>query len=153
MKFLKFSIALAILTLTAGIGTAGAKNVKVPRMYMYGVAASFNDSIVYFTDISEVDGAWIDSRTDFLQNRDNYSLQLKNYLAEKMNQPNRTCIVVFSEKRGNLEKDYARMKKKYAGKSKNKSAYDVRNVAGSDFRFTAVEPDNAGAPAETGTKQ
>ena len=42
--------------------TAFAGNNKV---YLYGFAASFNDSTVYFTDIQEVDSAVID-RSGFL---------------------------------------------------------------------------------------
>ena len=37
--------------------TAEAKKVQVPKMYMFGMAASFNDTIVYFTNVQEIDSA------------------------------------------------------------------------------------------------
>ena len=47
---------------------ASAGNNKV---YLYGFAASFNDSTVYFTDIQELDSAVVD-RGGFLYGRDSY---------------------------------------------------------------------------------
>ena len=47
---------------------------------MFGVATSFNDSTLYITEIQEISGAYIDSKTKFLVERDNYSYQLRDYL-------------------------------------------------------------------------
>lgn len=137
MKLLKYAFATALVALAFATTNVSAKGKMVPRVYMYGFSASFNDSIVYFTDIVEVDSAWMDSKTNFLLGRDNYALQLKNHLTDNMGQANRTCIVMFNKKRSALEKDYAKMKKLYSGKGKN--AYDVRNIAGSDFTFRPID--------------
>lgn len=69
----------------------------------FGVAASFNDSIVYFTDIQELDSAWIDDKSDFLLNRSDYSYQLKNYFEQK-NILHRTCIVSYALKRKDIDR-------------------------------------------------
>lgn len=42
-----------------------SKNKCVPKVYVFGLAASFNDSIVYLTNIQELDSAWIDDKNDF----------------------------------------------------------------------------------------
>ena len=39
-----------------------AKHVVVPKMYMFGFAASFNDTIVHFTNVIEVDSVWMESK-------------------------------------------------------------------------------------------
>ena len=46
---------------------------KQERLYVYGVATSFNDSTVYITEIQQLDSAWVDTKTGFLYSRNNYS--------------------------------------------------------------------------------
>lgn len=136
MKPLKRAIAAAALLIAIASTGAMAKGKMVPKVYMYGFSASFNDSIAYFTDVMEVDSAWMDTKTDFLLGRESYSQQLKNYLSQSLGQPNRTCIVMFNTKRSKLEEDYTKLKKLYTEKAKNQ--YDVRNIASTDFAFSPV---------------
>lgn len=114
-----------------------AKLKCVPKLYAFGFAASFNDSTVYFTDIQEIDSAWINDKNDFLVSRDNYSYQLKNYFTS-IGLEHRTCIISFALKRKDIEKKYQKMKNKYV-KAGN---YDIKNVSTDDFHFTAIKPDN-----------
>ena len=86
--------------------TAEAKKVQVPKMYMFGMAASFNDTIVYFTNVQEIDSAWIEKKNKFLQARQLYSLQLRDYLASAKQMPHRTCIVYAHKNRKKVEKKY-----------------------------------------------
>ena len=51
MKFKTLLFILAALVATTSLYAAGKKT----RVYVYGFAASFNDSIVYFTDIQPLD--------------------------------------------------------------------------------------------------
>ena len=67
------------------------------KVFMFGFAASFNDSTVYFTDIQEVDSVWLETKNKFLYSRDNYSYQLKDHLKE-IGQVHATCLVVYAEK-------------------------------------------------------
>ena len=53
---------------------------KQERLYVYGVATSFNDSTVYITEIQQLDSAWVDTKTGFLYSRNNYSFQLRDHL-------------------------------------------------------------------------
>ena len=139
------NMALAILLLVAAPLTAQAqnaqqniqKNFKVPHAYMFGFAASFNDSLIFFTDIQQVDSVWLTKKKGFLAGKSNYAYQLRNYCEEKMELPKRTCVIVSSVKRKDVEKKYKKMMKKYVGKkAKN---YDVRYISSSDFKFHVVD--------------
>ena len=59
MNSKKIIMTLATMLLTTGAWAA----LKPKTIYVYGFAASFNDSTVYFTDIQQVDSAYIDSKT------------------------------------------------------------------------------------------
>lgn len=120
--------------------TVSAKS-KVQKVYIFGFAASFNDSTVYFTDIQEIDSAWVDDKTHFLHDRDQYSYQLRDYLAEKF-EPNRTCITTFALSRKDIEKKYVKMKERYTREkfAKKHGRFDVKYLTTADFRYTAVTP-------------
>jgi len=139
MKLIK-QLTLAIAMMAAGATNVQAQNVKVPHAYMFGFVASFNDSTVYFTNIQQVDSVWVTKKKKMLAGRNNYSYQLREFFAQKRNMPNRTCVVVANTNRKKVEKKYIKMKNKYLVKSKK--PYDVRNIADSDFKFSAVDMSN-----------
>ena len=118
MKKLKYLLLLCtVCTITVmGINEASAKRRQLSHIYMFGFSASFNDSIIYFTDIQTVDSAWIDDKTHFLQGRDIYSQQLKDYFAASM-QPNRICVVMYAPTLKEAEKKYLKMRRIYTRKS------------------------------------
>lgn len=131
-RYLVLLFATALLTASF---SAEAKS-RVQRIYAFGFAASFNDSTVYFTDIQPIDSAWLAEKSDFLVSRQNYSYQLRDYLAEK-GENHRTCIIVYSPKREKAEKKYIKMRKKYTAKGD----FSVKYIASSEFRFSPIEPD------------
>lgn len=135
---------VAAITATLFSSQATAKNV-VTKTYIFGFAASFNDTIVHFTDIQAVDSAWTDSKTGFLQGRENYSYQLRNYLGSQLQMPKRTCIVVANPKKEKLEKIFIKMRRLYTGENRKKKKkkdtqrhFDVRYISSSDFHFLPV---------------
>jgi hypothetical protein len=134
MKYLKY-IVLALLVCVA-MG-AEAKTVKARHMYVFGFAASFKDSVVYMTEIQDVQGAMYDTKTKFLLGRDSYSDQLKTYFRETMQMPNRVCMVMFSTSKKKAEKQYLKLRSKYLSK-KHTSSYEVRYVTMQDFKFEPV---------------
>lgn len=138
MKILKY-ILFTLLTAAAMPTEVQAKRMKMPQMYMYGFSASFQDSIVYMTDVQEVADVWYDTKTKFLIERQQYSYQLKDYLARNMQQPNRVCVVMFAPTRREAEKEFVKLRKEYTVKAKGK--YDVRYLTTTDFKFKAVELD------------
>lgn len=139
MKLIK-QLTLAIAMMAAGTTNVQAQNVKLPHAYMFGFVASFNDSTVYFTNIQQVDSVWVTKKKKMLAGRNNYSYQLREFFTQKRNLPNRTCVVVANIDKKKVEKKYIKMKNKYLVKSKK--PYDVRNIADTDFKFTAVDMSN-----------
>lgn len=142
MKSLKYLVVALLVALATG---AEAKNIQVPHLYLFGFSASFQDSILYFTDIQDIEGAWIDKKTKFLKERENYSYQLKNYLTEQ-NQPNRVCMVIFATSKSKAEKKYNKLMKRYSNSSKKKrkkghlsEAYDIKHISQDEFKFERVD--------------
>ena len=128
---------------------AAQKYQKVPRLYVFGIAASFNDSVVYITDIQQVDSAWMATKTKFLLGRNNYSNQLKEFMATKKKEENRTCISYYAYERKKIEKKYLKAKNKYT----KKGDFDVRYITSEDFRYQPVEPYDNKEENESTTKK
>lgn len=132
MRHRRFIGTILVFLAFANVMMAGNEKTRV---YVYGFAASFNDSTIYFTDIQEVDTAWVDTRTKFLLGRDGYSSQLKQYL-QGLGVAQPTCITSFGFNRKKIEKKYLAFKKKYT----KDTGYDVKYIAPTDFQYEGVEP-------------
>ncbi len=136
----KIASAVLLLLMSFGFATNATAKVKVAeKLYIFGFSASFKNSMVYLTNLQELDSAWIDSKTKFLCGRDQYSAQLKDYLAATINDPHRTCVVMFSTKKSDAEKKYMKLKRTYTVKAKAKDGYEVNYIDAKDFQFTAVD--------------
>ena len=61
----KLWAVLAMCVMTIGVVTAKTK--EPAGVYMYGLATSFMDSVVYVTDLQFVDKAVTDKKTGFLE--------------------------------------------------------------------------------------
>lgn len=123
-----------IFTLVLTLLSVGAWAEYHPKtIYVYGFAASFNDSTVYFTDIQQVDSAYIDSRTRFLYSRENYSYQLRNYL-EGIGFKNATCVTSFAATKKEAEKKYLTLRKKYL----EGGSYNIHYLKEADFKFLPI---------------
>ena len=110
MKFIRLTLMALLMT----VATAShAKQVLEPHVYMFGFSASFKDSVVYITNVQDVQGAWIDSKTKFLLNRDSYSYQLKEHMTEQYQEPDRVCIVFYATNKKKIEKQLKKLRKKY----------------------------------------
>lgn len=141
MNHFKHAMLAAILLAATAYIPASAKNFMVPKAYMFGFVASFNDSTVFFTDIQEVDSVWLQGKKQFLAGRANYAYQLREFFEKNFNLKNRTCVIISDTKRKNVEKKYAKMKKQYTVKNANK--YDVHYVDATEFRFRPVNMDDS----------
>jgi len=122
---------------------------KQTTVYMFGFAASFNDSTVYFTDIQEVNGAWVDdSKKKFLVSRTQYSNQFRDFIKQNKNVDNPTCVTFYSLKRGALEKKLAKVRKLYTAQPKKKKkkknveeyGFAVMGINPGEFTYKVVEP-------------
>lgn len=128
MKYIRIFCAVALVFALCSAFTLKDKEKAV---YAFGVAASFNDTIVYYTDIQVLDSVKLD-KNGFLPKRDLYTYQLKNYLVYNLKKPDYTCMIYFSESRKKLEKEAAKIKGKYK-KSKELLLQEVKLDA---FVFT-----------------
>ena len=124
MKLSKIGLTAIAATLLISL-TVQAKN-EMKKAYVFGFASSFNDSTVYFTDIQEVDSAWFTSKHHFLVSRENYSYQLRDYLAN-IGEQHRTCVVEYNTDPKKLEKVWNKLYIRYAHNQKQ-------------FQFQAVAP-------------
>ena len=128
-----------ILCLTAfSVVHVEAKRTVVPKMYMFGFAASFNDTIVHFTNIMEVDSVWIETKNNFLLGRNYYSHQFRSYLEKNMQMPDRTCITMYAKTRAKAEKKYLKLRRKYPQSKDGKAHFDVRYLDDGAFNFKTV---------------
>ena len=142
MKQLRYLTLAVLLSVSAFATVATAKTVVVPKMYMFGFAASFNDTIVHFTEIQALDSVTLETKHQFLMARNQYSYQLSNYLTHQQ-MPYRTCVVFYDRKLNKLQKKFLKMKKLYATSKNAKSGNDVRTITSDEFKFTTVKIDNS----------
>ena len=114
---------------------SGFAATKQTKIYMFGVATSFNDSTLYITEIQEISGAYIDSKTKFLVERDNYSYQLRDYL-KGLGEQTPTATTIFAIEKKEIEKKYLVIKKKYL----DPGLYQVKQINNASFTFKPITP-------------
>ena len=127
MKYIRIIFAVALAFMFCSAFTL--KN-KEKQVYAFGIAASFNDSVVYCTEIQVLDSAELD-KNGFLPKRELYTYQLKNHLEYEMKKPDYTCMIYFSENKGKLQKEAAKVKGKY----KKGNGQVLQTVTSADFTF------------------
>ena len=123
---------LAFVVAQASAKEPKAAKVYKTTVYVVGVAASFNDSVAYCTEMQELNDTELD-RKRYLHRRSGYSFQLRDYLAEQGKQ-NFTCTMLFNTKKNKLEKRLAKVKNRLT-----KDAIKLVEVKESDFKFTKPE--------------
>lgn len=132
--------AMLMMFMAAVMASTGAYAKKVKKnLYVFGCSASFTDSLVYITEIQVMENVGYDTKMKMLADRDAYSGQLKQYFADKRNQPHRTCLVMFSDNEKEINKKRNKLKTLYTVKSPGK--YDVRYISNDEFSFTVIKDD------------
>ena len=128
MKYIKLFFAITLLfTLCSAFSLKKGESKPV---YAFGVSASFNDSVVYYTDIQLLDSVEL-PKDGFLPNRDLYSYQLKNFIENGGMQQNTTSMIYFSEKKSQLEKEQTSL----LGKYKKSKTVILQLIDADKFRF------------------
>lgn len=94
-------------------GNASAK-VQKGQFYMFGVAASFLDSVAYVTDVHPVEGITYDSKTKFIMDRNLYSAQLQKHMEQEHGKTNLLTAVFYDRNKSKLEKKLLSISRKYA---------------------------------------
>lgn len=139
MKKIVFLLLLAFAFMPMMAGPKGKKERveetggKVPgKVYIFGCSSAFGDSVIYITDIQELDSTALSKKTKFLPYRSDYSMQLKEKLESKaFGLKNQTSSVFFAEKKEKLERVHAKLKKRYIEKMQMK----VVPLSSSEFKF------------------
>lgn len=141
-------MVLAIAALSLAHVTEASAKLKKQTIYAFGFSFSFKDSTVYFTDIQQMDDAYVQEKTNFLDNRNNYSYQLHDHMSQKGLGDN-TCIIEYALKKKDAEKKYLKLKKRYSKDGK----YIIKFIAANEFQFQPIEPDEAELKAASETKE
>lgn len=132
MKTIKTTGILFLLFVLMSAFTVNKGEIK--PVYVMGVSLCFGDSVVYFTDIQQIDSVRL-TKEGFLPSREGYSEQLKSYLMNKDGNMNHTCITYFAEKKADLQKTAAKLIKRY---QTNGTAI-IRQISLSEFCFVRPE--------------
>lgn len=132
MKTIKTTGILFLLFVLMSAFTVNKGEIK--PVYVMGVSLCFGDSVVYFTDIQQIDSVRL-TKEGFLPNREGYSEQLKSYLMNKDGNMNHTCITYFSEKKADLQKKATKLIKRY---QTNGTAI-INQISLNEFRFVRPE--------------
>ena len=114
---------------------SGFSATKQTKIYIFGVATSFKDSTLYITEIQEISNAYIDSKTRFLVERDNYSYQLRDYL-KAIGEQTPTVSTIFATEKKDIEKKYLVIKKKYL----DPGLYQIKQIDNTSFIFKPITP-------------
>lgn len=131
MKQVKILLVMTLVFTVCAAFSLKKDNSKL--VYAFGVAASFTDTVVYFTDLQVLDSVKL--KDGFLPRRELYSYQLKSYVEDNLLQQNSTCMIYFSENRKKLEKEAAKILEKY-----QRSKYvTVKKIEKDKFQFTKPE--------------
>jgi len=103
---------LIVFLLALYVGMVSAYEPMKRKIYMFGVAASFTDSVAFITDVQSIDSAYV-HYNGFLADRTLYAAQLNNFMQVNEKRQNMTCVVFFNKNKSKLEKKYLKVKKKY----------------------------------------
>ena len=107
------SCGLLVALLCIVLSASAAKKPEMTRIYMFGFAASFVDSVAYQTDIQQIDSAWLEPAHKFLVDRSLYSLQLQYYLESEEGRKNTICTVFFDKNPRKLLKRWSKVQRRY----------------------------------------
>lgn len=132
MKYVRIFLAVILVFTLCSAFTMKRGSHK--PVYAFGVSASFTDTVVYYTDVQLLDSVHLD-KNGFLPHRDLYSYQLKNFLEYDMKQPNRTCMIYFSESKSKIDKEVV----KVIGKYEKNPSVSLHKLDPQKFRFTKPE--------------
>lgn len=126
MKYVRMLLALALVFMVCSAFTM--KKGEDKPVYVFGVAASFSDTVVYYTSVQLVDSVVLDHH-GFLPRRELYSYQLKNYVEYTLGKPNYTCMIYFSEKKAKLEREASKIMGKYKKDNVNLQMLDSKSFS------------------------
>ena len=135
MKITKFIVFIGLLLVASMPLDAKTRRVGQKPVYMIGVGISLVDSMVFITDMMQVDSVTLEKKTNFLMDRQLYSFQLQHYLEQNYKGGPYVPSVFFGTKRKKMERQYLSLHKRYVNRK------DLRMVLvdQGQFRFKTEE--------------
>ncbi|MDR0961194.1 MAG: hypothetical protein LBM62_01340 [Mediterranea sp.] len=134
MKYFRIFLTLAlVLVLSSAFSPAKEKGEKEKVVYAFGLAASFNDTVVYMSEPQVLDSVKL--QNGFLPNRPLYSNQMQTYVEYELNKPNYTCMIYFSENKGKLIKEANKIKNRF----KKDASTVIVSLNSDEFSFKKPE--------------
>lgn len=131
---MKHKLLIVIALAMTVVGTAVAQRSKPQRVYMFGVATTFNDSTVFLTDIQQLDSVFL-TKSGIMSERSIYSYQLETYLQTQRERPNATTAVFWATKRKKVERSFIKVRRRFL----NDTTTHLIPLQADEFRFTLVE--------------
>lgn len=128
----KFFLGILLVGFVAAVFAATTKPTK-QRVYMFGAALSFTDSVAVMTDLQAVDAYVMPN--GFLADRSLYTLQFNNFLVTNQLREHMTCAVFFDKNKAKAEKKFQKVRKKY----RESGHLDLQFVGVDIFRFEPEE--------------
>lgn len=125
------NIATLMLIVSTLAFASNKKDDEPKPAHLFGVGISLTDSTAFFTDIQTVDSLFLNDN-GFIDNEAEYSLQLKLYLSNRLNMPDKACAVFYDDNLKDLEKEY----NKVMSKLKDGGYKDFIMINRNDFTFT-----------------
>lgn len=110
-----------------------AEKVIDADVYGFGFAASFVDTLAYYTEIQCLDSARLSDKM-FLEERYQYSYQLKDYIERTFQKDNYVCMIFFSPNKKKIQKDFNKLLEKY----KN-SGIRMQEIPVNEFKYKRPE--------------
>lgn len=87
--------------------------VEIKTAYIIGIGAAFGDSLVYITQINQLNDVHFAKKTNFLLRRVEYSYQLRDFLEQTLGLENRTCSVLYFNKLKKAQKARKKLMERY----------------------------------------
>ncbi len=119
-----------MVALAISVAASNKKDKEPKPVKLFGVGISLTDSAAFITEIISFDSLFLNAN-GFLDNEAEYSLQLKLYLANTLQMPDKTCTVFYDDNLKDLEKEMGKVKSKL----KEIGYPNIVTIAKSDFTF------------------
>ena len=123
------------------VKVAKPPKLKSRTVWLCGVAFSETDSVAYVTELQKMDSLYLDSRNNFLADRQMYSQQLNAYLEDSLGCRHMMPAILHSTKPKRAIKRRAKALRRFRGDS----SWQLNELAGDEFHF---EPERWTKPEE-----
>lgn len=134
IKDIKMLIAAIVFLMAVVVvpASASSRGDGPTRVYVFGVAQSFTDSVCFMSSIQAMDSVLLDNN-GLLIDRGVYSAQFGEYLKETTGVPGLMLSLFFETSRRKLEILYLRVRSRYMSRGYR----DINELPESAFRFKA----------------